>query len=792
MAYRSRFVLSSLIASLLASSSTAHAQLAMAESLAVSVLSSITVAATFQFEIAAGSLDVAIAQFRALTGHAVILPNGIALDGFTSRGATGTLTADEGLAKLLDGTGLIFRKTDARTYALEVYVPGENVEVVARAPYRADTTMAATKTLAPLRDVPQAVTVIPQQLIADQRMQSMADVVRYVPGVGMGQGEGNRDTPILRGNGTTADFFVDGVRDDVQYFRDLYNVERVEALKGPNAMIFGRGGAGGVIHRTTRQADWGTARELTLIGGSYDNRRATIDFDQRVNDTVAARLTSVYENSDSYRHGVGLQRGGVNPTLAFIVGQKTVMRAGYEYFHDQRTADRGVPSFAGRPLNTDASTFFGDPQLSHSRAVVHALTGSLERPFGRDAMLRNRIRFADYDKFYQNIYPSSAVTADGTSATISAYNNATARRNFFNQTDINFMVRTRAIKHRLLSGVEVGRQITGNFRETGYFSALGASVTAMTVPVTAPTISTPVSFRQSATDADNHIVANAAALYAQDEVQLAKWLQAVVGVRYDRFSVDARNNRTGVIFSSDDNLISPRVGVVIRPSEPVSLYSSYTVAYVPRAGDQLSSLSLSNQTLDPERFINYEVGVKWDVRPDVAVTTAVYRLDRTNVVVPDPNDVNRSLLVNAQRTTGLELGIAGNPVSAWNVAGGYAYQDGAITRTISPSARDGAALAHVPPHSFSLWNRYDFTSRVGAGLGIIHTSDMFAATDNTVTLPAFTRVDGALFVKLTSNLRAQANIENLGDARYYAFANGNNNITPGAPRTIRFSVTTRF
>ncbi len=792
MAYPSPLVNSLLTFILLAPLSAAHAQVAVWESLAVSVAPSITEAPTFQFEIPAGSLDVAIDQFRAITGHAVILPNGIALDGFTSRGAAGRLTADQGLAKLLDGTGLIFRKTDAGTYALEVYVPGENVEVVGRAPYRADTTMAATKTLAPLRDVPQALTVIPQQLIADQRMQSMADVVRYVPGVGMGQGEGNRDTPILRGNSTTADFFVDGVRDDVQYFRDLYNVERVEALKGPNAMIFGRGGAGGVIHRTTRQADWGTARELTLIGGSNDNRRATIDFDQRVNDTVAARLTSVYENSKSYRHGVGLERGGVNPTLAFLVGAKAVVRAGYEYFHDQRTADRGVPSLAGRPFDTDVSTFFGDPQLSRSRVLVHALTGSLERPFGRDAMLRNRIRFADYDKFYQNVYPSSAVSADGTSATISAYNNATARRNFFNQTDINFTLHTRAVKHRLLSGVEVGRQITANFRETGYFSALGASVTAITVPVTAPTISTPVSFRQSATDADNHIVANVAALYAQDEVHVAKWLQAIIGVRYDRFSVDARNNRTGVIASSDDNLISPRVGLVIKPGEPVSFYSSYSVAYIPRAGDQLSSLSLSNQTLDPERFINYEVGVKWDVRSDLAFTAAVYRLDRTNVIVPDPNDPNRSLLADAQRTTGLELGIAGNPMPAWTVTGGYAYQDGAITQTISSSALAGAALAHVPPHSFSLWNRYDFTSRVGAGLGIIHTSSMFAATDNTVTLPPFTRIDGALFVRLTSNLRAQANIENLGDARYYPFANGNNNITPGAPRTIRFSVTTRF
>ena len=132
-------------------------------------------------------------------------------------------------------------------------------------------------------------------------MQNMADVMRYVPGAGMAQGEGNRDTPILRGTSTTADFFVDGVRDDVQYFRDLYNVDSVEALKGPNAMMFGRGGAGGVINRTTRQADWSTAREITLQGGSFDNRRATFDLGQPMAARWSARLTGMYENSGSYR-----------------------------------------------------------------------------------------------------------------------------------------------------------------------------------------------------------------------------------------------------------------------------------------------------------------------------------------------------------------------------------------------------------------------------------------------------------------------------------------------------------
>ena len=191
-----------------------------------------------------------------------------------------------------------------------------------RVGYSVPAVSSATKTTTPLRDVPQAVSVVSSALIADQRMSSMADVTRYMPGVGFAQGEGNRDTPILRGNSSTSDFFVDGVRDDVQYFRDVYNVDRVEALKGPNAMIFGRGGVGGVINRVTRQADWGQSREASLQFGSWDNKRFTADVGRGLNESAALRATALYENSDSYRDGAGVERYGFNPTVAFRVGPR--------------------------------------------------------------------------------------------------------------------------------------------------------------------------------------------------------------------------------------------------------------------------------------------------------------------------------------------------------------------------------------------------------------------------------------------------------------------------------------
>lgn len=661
------------------------------------------------------------------------------------------------------------------------------VSVEGRTGYGEPQAPSAMRTPTPLRDVPQSISIVTRRLIADQGMQGIGDVVRYMPGVGFAQGEGNRDTPVLRGQSTTADFFVDGVRDDVQYVRDLYNVERVEALKGPNAMIFGRGGAGGVINRVTRQADWAGQTEITLRTGSWNQRRVTADTGWSFSPSLAGRVTGVYEDSDSYRDGVGVTRYGMNPTAAFQLAPRTVVRAGYEYFHDERTADRGVSSLAGAPLDTDPSLFFGDPSRSPVRATVNVATIALDHTLVRGGSLRNRLSVGAYDKFYQNVFPGAVDGAAGT-VRISAYNNATDRRNIFNQTDLILPARTGAITHTILIGTEFGRQVTDNFRNTGYFGGAGATATAMFAPLDRPTVDVPLEFRQSATDADNHGVATTAAVYAQDQIRIARPLEIVAGLRVERFGVEFTNNRTGAVLSSADTFVSPRAGVIYKPDGDVSIYASYSRSYIPRAGEQLSSLSVTTQALEPETFDNYEVGTKWDVTPSLALTFAAYRLDRGNVAVADPNDPAQSILVDAQRTRGLEIGWSGAVTPAWSVAGGYALQDGEITRSLSANAAAGATLAQLPRHSLSLWNRYQFHPRVGAGIGVIHRGDAFTSTDNRVVLPSFTRVDAGLFIGLTDRLRAQMNVENVLDTRYFASAHNNTNITPGSPRAIRVAL----
>jgi catecholate siderophore receptor len=652
-------------------------------------------------------------------------------------------------------------------------------------------TATATKTSTPLRDVPQAISTVDRDLITEQSMRGMADVVNYVPGVGMAQGEGHRDAPIFRGNTSTSDFYVDGLRDDTQYLRDLYNVERVEVLKGPNGTMFGRGGVGGVINRVTRQADRSAPREVSLNLGSWNQRRLSGDLGQPLTATTSARVTGVFENSGSYREGAYVERMGINPTVATSLGGQTRLTTGYEFFRDERTVDRGVPSYRGRPLEIDPATFFGNVDNNNSSITVNAFSALLETRLAGRIILRNNTRLADYDKSYENLVPG-AVNAAATTVALTGYRSTTARQNLFNQTDVILSQQTGPVAHTILAGAELARQTTINRRLTAYFPSISPATTTLTLALDNPHTTLPVEFRPSATDADNRGVATVAAVYAQDQIALSRQVQVIAGLRFDHFAVDLTDHRTSAVLTSRDGLLSPRAAVVYKPIVPLSVYASYTRTYLPRAGEQLASLSLTNQALEPEHFRNYEVGAKWDVTSRLAFTTAAYRLLRGNVVVRDAVDPTLSHLVDGERSSGLEVELSGDLTTRWRVQGGYAYQDGEITHSVSATVPAGARLAQVPRHSFSVWNRYDLTERVGVGLGVISMSDRFVATDNTVVLPAFTRVDGALFYQITPRIRAHVNVENALDTRYYWAAHSNNNIAPGSPRAVRFAVTTQF
>lgn len=661
--------------------------------------------------------------------------------------------------------------------------------------YNALRSGTATKTDTPLKEVPASLTVIPAQLMQDTAMQGLGDSFRYVPGVLLHQGEGNRDQVVIRGNSTTADFYVNGVRDDAQVFRVLYNLERVEFLKGPAGMIFGRGGAGGVVNLVTKRPVFDRLLDATVTLGSYNQLRSTIDAGNKWGDSAAFRLNGMIEGADSFRTGADLKRYALNPTVTVAPSGDTSLTFSYERIHDERTADRGFPSQNGRPFDADPSRFFGNASQSNSVQTTDRFAFVFEHAFGNGWQLKNTLQLAYYDKYYQNVYPGGAVNAAG-NMTLSAYNNQNWRTNAFNQTDLTKKFNFGGLEHMVLVGAEFGHQNSTNIRNTGFFGA----ATSIAVPASNP-FAAATRFAQNITDANNNVKADVAALYVQDQIALSRQWKAIAGVRYDRFSVNFDDRRTLVApfdLARTDAGYSPRVGVVWTPTIASSYYASYSYSMLP-SGEQLS---LANTTSDlaPEKAKNYEIGAKWDVRPRLSLTAALFRTDRTDVRVADPVNAGFFVKSGRQSVEGLEVGLMGQVARNWEVFAAYTKQDGRVKSPISSGTTAAVAtvtpagkkIGLVPDHLLSVWNKVGLGAGWAAGLGVIHQGNSFTSFNNAVQLPAFTRLDGAVYYNFDSRTRLSLNVENIADRKYFPTVDGDNNISPGAPRTWRLTLAKSF
>ena len=686
--------------------------------------------------------------------------------------AAPAMAADAGSGEMAASAAAV--SADAAESDERIIVTGERRE------YGARSTSTATKTKTDIRNIPQALTVISEKQIEDQSIRSVADLLTFVPGATPGTGESNRDQFTLRGNNTTADFFIDGVRDDAQYFRDFYNLDRVEVLKGPNAMIFGRGGGGGIVNRVTKRATFGDFREALTSTDSFGGLRLSGDVNHALSSSVGFRLNGIYEDGDSFRRHVDLKRYGVNPTVAFQAGPDTRIDLSYEYFHDRRTTDRGVPADGSRPIEGHDRDFFGDPDDSFAKANVNIATFAVEHGLAEGLTIRNRTSFADYDKFYQNIYPSSFSPTTGL-VTLDAYNNTNNRQNLFSQTDLIWESRLGGIDQTVLFGFELGRQESRNHRLTGTF------LNGKTIPASDPTADKDVTFASTPNDADNRTRATVAAIYVQDQIRPTDWLEIVAGLRFDSFKLDVNDLRpASADFSRKDELWSPRLGLILKPHDDLSIYTSYSRSYLPQSGDQFSGLTSTTSELKPERFDNYEIGAKWEPIDGLLATVAAYQLDRTNTRATDPI-TQRTVLTGEQRSKGIELGLERSISDRWQISAGYAWQKAEITERTSACdpAVKSCKVPLVPRHSFSLWNRYDVSNALGLGLGVIARSSSYASISNSVKLPGYARVDAAAYYKVVRRVEAQVNVENIFGADYFPTAHSDNNIAPGAPRTIK-------
>ena len=652
----------------------------------------------------------------------------------------------------------------------------------------------ALKTPTPVIDVPQSLSITSAADISLRGFDGIGDIVDYTPGVNMNQGEGHRDAVVFRGILSTADFFVDGVRDDVQYYRSLYNVEQVEILRGPNALLFGRGGAGGVINRVTKKAEIGqdfNAYSLSL--NSFGASEVYLDRNVAIDETTAFRLNAyvdTFENHRDFSDGSGY---GVNPSFKFALSDQTTLDVSLEAIDYDRSIDRGIPSGAdGKPVDALNDVVFGDSDLNKSEFESLSFRALLQHSFSDTLKGIFTASYTDYYKLYQNLYAKVYTPATATAAAtaeLDGYVDTTERQNFVLSGNLVAEFESGDIKHTLLFGSEYSTSDSENDRYTDVWT--GTKVFDANGPFTTngPGIdsngdATSVGFTSLYDDTTTDI--SVFSLYVQDEIELSDQLKVLLGARFDSFDIEVEGQAWNkgasaledVTGSQKDEQFTPRAGIVYKQDENISLYASYSQTFVPQSGEQFANLGTKG--LDPDEFTNLEAGIKWDIADDKSVTFAIF--DITQDLVEGTN--NNSYIVEDE-IQGFEAQYLGRISDRWTVSAGYTYLTGEDS--------DGDRPGELPKSSFSVWNSYQLNEKLGLGLGAIYQGDSTPkGGSDTVTVPSFTRVDAAAYYQLSENLRLQLNIENLLDEEYYPHAYSTHQFTVGAPINATVSIKGTF
>lgn len=652
----------------------------------------------------------------------------------------------------------------------------------------------ALKSPTPIIDVPQSLSIVTADQILAQGFDSVGDIINYTPGVSTSQGEGHRDAVVFRGVRSTADFFIDGVRDDVQYYRPLYNLEQVEVLRGPNALLFGRGGTGGILNRVTKKAQIGEA--FTGYQASVDSFGAyglQIDSNFEISDAAAFRINAMYDGLENHRDFYDGDQIGINPTARFELSPKTTLDLSYEYADHERFIDRGIPTGAnGEPVEAFEDIVFGDPDLNTTELEAHLLRAMLQHNFSDNLKGRFSAFYGDYDKLYQNFYAASFDPVTNIVG-IDGYIDTTQRQNLILSGDLIGQFETGAIGHTIVTGAEFIATTNDNDRFNPVWSGSNDDVEFFNVMrplsfrggtgVNADGIATTLAFSDLNDDTSASVEVFSA--YVQDEIEISDQLDIIIGARFDSFeiSVDNLDPSNLETRSRSDEEISPRFGVVYKPMENISFYGSYSESFLPRSGEQFVNINGDNNRLDPNTFSNLEAGVKWDIVPGLSWTAAVFEIEQDSPVVSDTDASTFDVIETT--IEGFETQLQGQVTEQWYVSAGYSYLDGTQANgTLRPR--------ELPENMFSLWNTFQATDKIGLGLGFTYQDESFINNSNSAVLPSYTRVDAAAYYDISEDLRIQLNVENLTDEVYFPNAHSTHQASVGAPLNARITLTGRF
>jgi len=647
--------------------------------------------------------------------------------------------------------------------------------------------VTALKTPVPIIDVPQTLSIVTDDEIRIQGFRELGDIVRYTPGVNTSQGEGHRDSIVFRGVRSTADFYLDGVRDDVQYYRSLYNLEQVEILRGPNALLFGRGGTGGIINRVTKKAvldeQFGSFDMGADSFGAFD---FAVDYNVSTGEKSALRINFHSDTLENHRDYYDGDRYGFNPTFRLELSPATTLDLSYEHADHERFIDRGVPTLNGEPVEAFEEIVFGDTDTNLQTLRADIYRANLSHEFSDTRKGNLVVQYSDFQKMYKNYYASGY--SGGDTFTADGYKDPTERTNLIISGNIVNEFQTGSAKHTLLVGAEIIDTENENYRYNTFFITTedDNEVFNITRPinfgVNAAGVRTYNDFTadlKSSTESDIEVTS----IYIQDQIDVTDKFKILLGGRFDNFDITVRDVKKGTSEYREDEEFSPRAGLIFKPQENVSLYVSYAESFLPRSGEQFKKLDANAARLDPDVYESTEIGVKWDIRPGLSFTASYFDSEQT-IATRDSDTGENSEIVGLQ-VDGIELELKGQVTEKLSLAIGYSDLDGETAK--------GGEPREIPEYTASLWATYEVNDRFGIGFGVTAQGESNIKNDKPgLILPDYTRVDFAAYYDLADDLSIQLNVENVTDELYFPHSHSTHQASVGEPLNARISLRKTF
>ncbi|HAV36698.1 MAG TPA: TonB-dependent siderophore receptor [Massilia sp.] len=693
-------------------------------------------------------------------------------------------------------------------------IPVVEINGAARNAVQTPVMSSSDKFTAPLLDTPKSVTVIGQEVISQTAAVSLADALRTVPGITIGAGEGGNpvgDNLFIRGYNAQTDTYVDGIRDSGSQSREIFNLEQVEVVKGPNSAYGGRSSAGGGINLVSKSAQADNFSNASVGVGSHDYRRVTGDINRTLGNNAAFRLNVMaHENNVAGRDVVGGDRWGIAPTVTFGLTGPTKAILSYYHLTTSEIPDTGIPfnnpfssgpnvrlNGNGTPVNVDRSTFYGLANRDFRDTKTDIGTVDLRHDFGGGLVLRNVTRYGKSKNDYVWTQP------DDSKGNVVLYGTVWRRANTrftdtetaANATSLSGKLVTAGIKHSYNVGVEFSKETTerGTFVFTPGTNNLltnntvcatsGAATGYNCAPLNNPNPYDPWVYTRSVGPALNEIETTTRAVYAFDTIEFNPQWMLNLGARWDDFSsklnvsnAPASNARVSSTFDTY------QAGLVFKPSANGSIYASYATSATPPGndgGDGFDGLTVAIQNLQPQKSKNFELGTKWEVLNNrLSLNAAIFQSKMDNARVTSPDGTSQN--VGKKELKGVELGFSGKLTNAWQVFGGYTWLDAIVKdngyinvapsgspAVYQPSPYNGNVFPTTPKQSASLWTSYAFTKDISAGIGMNYVDKVYANVNNTKYAPAYTRFDAMASYAVNKNVSLQLNIQNLGDKVYF-------------------------